>query len=349
MKTRTLILAGLVLALAAMIVHTLYLAGSFRTIEPHFAGQCRAVEGVTGAEDITLDPHRPVAYLSGYDRRAAMAGEPHQGGLFRYSLDDPQARPMRLNHAPLTDFQPHGISLYTDQQGRQSLFVINHGGGQSTVEIFDFDDGDLVHRRTLKNPLLNSPNDLHAVGHDQVYVTNDHGSRSEFGRTLEGYLRLPLANVVFFDRDEARQAAAGIRFANGINQSPDGLTIYVAALTERGIAVYDRDPLTNVLDYRKTIRLKTSPDNIEVDDQGRLWVGAHPKVLEFVAHIDDPEHLSPSEVLRITPFAEDNFGVDSIYLNAGEQLSGSSVAAVRGSRMLIGSVFEPHFLDCEME
>ena len=43
------------------------------------------------------------------------------------------------------------------------------------------------------------------------------------------------------------------------------------------------------------------------------------------------------------------YGVEEIYLDTGVEISGSSVAAVRGNRMLIGSVFDPKFLDCQLD
>ncbi len=348
MKTGYLILAGLVIAVTAFVLHTLYLAGSFRTIEPHFAGSCEAVEGVVGGEDITIDPEYPIAYISGYDRRAAMARQPHQGGIFRYHLEEENATPERLNIEPLDDFRPHGISLFKDDDGNRSLFVINHGGDQSTIEIFAIEDDDLVHRRTIRDPMITSPNNLHAVSHDQFYVTNDHGARSDLGRTLENYLRLPLANVVFFDGHEFGEAASGLRFANGVNQSPDGKTLYVAGTIEPGIYVYDRNPVSHELDYRHTIKLQTHPDNIEMDSDGNLWVGGISKLLAFVTHVDDPDHPVPAEVIRITPLAGDDYEITQVYMNDGSELSASSVAAVRGSRLLIGPVMDPHFLDCEM-
>jgi len=277
-----------------------------------------------------------------------MAGEPHQGGLFRYPLDQEGAVPERLNTDPLTDIRPHGISLYVDDDGNRSLFVINHGDGGQRVEVFSLEDGDLVHQRTLRGPGLNSPNNLHAVSHDQFYVTNDHGNTSDWGQTLESYLRLPLANVVFFDGNEFTEVASGLRFANGINQSPDGRTIYVAGTTEPGIYVFDRNPGTHTLAYRHTIAMSTGPDNIEVDGEGNLWVGGISRLLGFVAHVDDPEHRVPAEVVRITPREGDDYQVEPIYLNDGEALSASSVAAVQGSRLLIGPVLDPNFLDCEM-
>lgn len=349
MKARYLIPAGLVLVVAAFVLHTLYLAGTFRTIEPHFAGTCTTVEGVTGGEDITIDPEEAVAFISAYDRRAVMAGEPPRGGIFRYRLTADNAVPERLNTGPLEDFRPHGISLHRGEDGKRSLFVINHGNHENTIEVFAFDDEELVHRNTIRDPMLNSPNNLHAINHEQFYVTNDHGTRSELGQTLEAYLRLPLANLVFFDGENFDVAASGLRFANGVNQSPDGHTIYVAGTTEPGVYVYDRDPETNELDYRQTIRLQTGPDNIEMDGEGNLWIGGISKLLAFPEHVEDPDHPVPAEVIRIRPLEDGRYDVKQVYLNDGSELSASSVAAVHESRLLIGPVFDPHFLDCEME
>ena len=68
--------------------------------------------------------------------------------------------------------------------------------------MFDLSESGLVHRRTLADPLLVSPNDVLAVGPDQLYVTNDHGSEGGIARMLEDYLRLPNANVLYFDGEE---------------------------------------------------------------------------------------------------------------------------------------------------
>jgi arylesterase/paraoxonase len=98
---------------------------------------------------------------------------------------------------------------------------------------------------------------------------------------------------------------------------------------------------------REKIKLNTGVDNIEVDKDGGLWIGAHPKLLSFVTHLQDPTKLSPSQVLHITPRSGGRSDIQEVYLNAGDEISGSSVAAVFNGRMLIGTVFEPKFLDCQ--
>ena len=42
-----------------------------------------------------------------------------------------------------------------------------------------------------------------------------------------------------------------------------------------------------------------------------------------------------------------SYNIEEVYPNLGEELSGSTVAAVYGRTILIGSVFEAHFLDCK--
>ena len=40
--------------------------------------------------------------------------------------------------------------------------------------------------------------------------------------------------------------------------------------------------------------------------------------------------------------------VDEIYLDLGDQFSGSSVAAVHGERLLVGAIYDAGILDCRM-
>ena len=100
---------------------------------------------------------------------------------------------------------------------------------------------------------------------------------------------------------------------------------------------------------RENSDLETGVDNIELDAGGRLYIAAHPKLLTFVKHAKDAAFLSPSQVLRLEARSGGGYRVDEIYLDSGAEISGSSVAAVSGKRMLIGAVFDPKFLDCRMD
>ena len=347
MKKRIAItLAAILVIVAGCIVYLYWIAGEFKTIEPHFAGTCRVVGGLVGPEDITIHPRTGVAYISGYDRRAVLEGGPGHGGIYGYDLKAAAAEPVKLTPDADPDFRPHGISLFVGEDGRDVLFVINHQGGGHRIDVFDVEEGGLIERETLTSPMLVSPNDIVGVGPDRFYVTNDHRYPSGWKRKLEDYLMLPLSNVLYYDGSEFVEAASGIAYANGINVSPDGRTLYVCAVTEGSLRIYDRDPESGRLAQRERIDLHTGVDNIEVEPDGDLWIGAHPQLLTFVKHSKDRRKVSPSQVLRLAPKKGSGYEVQEVYLDTGEQISAASVGAVRGNRLLIGAIFDAKFLDC---
>jgi len=337
------------LAVAAQVVRVLWIGGVFRRIHPHVAGTCHLVPGPVGPEDITIHPRTGIAYLSASDRRGILSGRPAPGAIWAYDLTASDAAPVNLTPRADARFQPHGISLWTGSDGRDALFVVNHPvdddpPARHAIEIFDVTDGGLLHRATLTDPLLVMPNDLVAVGLDRFYVTNTHAHRPGTMQTIETYLQLAGAEVVFYGPGGFRSAIPDLVFPNGINVSPDGKLLYVASTTGRSVRVYDRDPGSEALAYRRAIPLGSGVDNIEIATDGTLWVAAHPKPLRVGAHRDDPQTLSPSQVLHVTPRGD----VAEIYLDDGSTISGASVAAVRGNRMLIGQIFDEGFLDCAL-
>ncbi len=336
----------LVILVAGWVVYLYWVAGQFKTMEPHFSGTCKVVGGVIGPEDITIHPRTGVAYVSGCDRRAVKEGKPGQGAIYAYDLNAVTTEPVNLTPDADRDFRPHGISLFVREGGPDVLFVINHQGEEHRIDVFDLKDGGLAHRKSLTSPMLVSPNDIVGVGPDSFYVTNDHRYPSGWRRDLEDYLRLRRSNVVFYDGSEFVEAASGIGYANGINVSPDGRLLYVCALTEGSLHIYDRDPESGRLEHREEIDLGTGVDNIEVDAEGDLWIGAHPQLLTFVEHAKEHWTVSPSQVLHLTPKEAGGYDVEEVYLDTGEEISASSVAAVRGNRLLIGAVFDSKLLDC---
>lgn len=346
------ILIGLAIAgviAAGGVLQLLWVAGHFKTLEPHFAGSCVEVDGIAGAEDITIHPKTGVAYLSAFDRRALGEGRPARGGIYAYDLDAASPRLVDLLSRADGSFHPHGISLSVGADGRETLLAVNHAEGRHTIEVYDLVDGRLSHRETVSDPMLVSPNDLVAMGPDRFYVTNDHGHVDGLMRSLEEYLRLPLSNVVYYDGAHFSEAASGIGLANGINVSADGRTVYVNSLSTREVRVYDRDPQTGVLAERESIFIDSGGDNIEIDARGDLWIGAHPKILDVVAHMSDPSRLAPAQVLRVSLGPAGDHRIEEIYLNLGEQLCAATVAAVRGKRMLVGAVLDARFLDCRLD
>ena len=340
----------LALVVGGLIVKTYYDAGEFKKINPHFNAECKAISGVLSSEDITIDLKTGLAFISSADRRTQWSNSSHvqKGAIYGLDLNlrDPELENLTGDFAE--EFNPHGIGLWIGKNGNPSLFVVNHRQDGHFVEIFDFKDNRLIHRESIEGALMHSPNDVIPVGPGAFYVTNDHGNTSELGRAVEEYLQLARSLVLYYDGNDFRIVAEGLAYANGINLSPDGKTVYVAATVGQEVCVYDRDKGTGDLKLRHTLELGTGPDNIEVDERGNLWIGCHPKLLTFVKYSKDPEELSPSQVLKVTARKPGSYTVEEIYLNSGEPLSGSSVAAVFGDTLLIGSVFDPRLLLCKL-
>lgn len=335
----------------AFVLRMLWLGGAFTRIRPHFAGHCRLVEGPVGSEDLTIDAPARRALVSASDRRALAAGRPVPGAIWSYPLDPVDAVPVNLTPDAGLYLQPHGISLWREPDGRAALFVVNHpapghGWPAHTVEIYDLAGEALVHRATLTDPRLVMPNDLVAVALDRFYVTNTHAHGPGRLQALETYLQLRGAEVVRYGPGGFTTAIPDLVFPNGINVSPDGRTVYVAAVTWRSVLVYDRDPATDRLTHRRDLAIGSGGDNIEVDAEGQLWIGSHPKLLAVPRHEADPANPAPSQVLRVSADGEQ---VDEIYLNNGQPIAAASAAARFGNRLLIGQIFGDGFLDCEME
>jgi arylesterase/paraoxonase len=348
LKVTLIILGVIVLVIVGFVLKTYWSAGQFKSIKPHYSGNCQVVNGVMSSEDITIHPGTGLAFISSDDRRPVLSGKTgKQGAIYAYNLRAENPVLINLSSNFKEEFHPHGIGIYIAEDLMLSLFVVNHRKDGHYIEIFDYMGNRIIHRESIKGPLMTSPNDVIPVGKRNFYVTNDHGKPTGFGRTLEEYLMIPWSYVLYFDGDRFQKVAEGLAYANGINLSRDGKTVYVAATISGGVFVYDRDIESGALNLKDFIDAGTGVDNIEMDGEGNLWIGAHPQLLTFVEYAKDATVKSPSQVIKIIPGKDNSYALKEIYLNDGTPMSGSSVAAVYKNRLLIGSVFDEHFLSCE--
>lgn len=345
---RLLVLA-LLLALGYWVTDSLRSMGLLRSVTNQFGGTTQrvAAPGLVGVEDISIDQASGVAYMSATDRRAQQQGKAPAGAIFRYDLRNPQAVPQRISDEP-EDFAPHGLSLWRSPAGEIELYVIDHARGQHRVHRYRVGEYGGTSRlellQTYDSPLFVSPNDLAVVGAGRFYVTNDHYFVRQPWRTLEDYLRLPISQLLYVDQGQARVVQTGLAFANGVAWHAERQELFVAALGSNQILAY-RVQADGQLRERARLDANSAVDNIEMGDDGYLWIGAHPKPLQFVGHANNPPSLSASQVLRMNP---QTGALSVVYQNTGQEISGSSVGAQWNDRLLIGSVFEPFFVDARM-
>lgn len=342
-------LAGLiVLAIVGwMLWNIVPASGVIAGLKPKLIDQCRAVYVSPGTEDVTIDPDLGIAFISADDRRATFAGAPVQGGIYVLRLDGSD-RVIKASPDSFGEFHPHGLSLWRGEDDRKRLFVINHTlNDGNKVEIFDVGlGGALLHVDSIAFPAMTSPNDVLGVGPRSFYVTNDRGVKEGFMAQVEAYLALPLASLAYFDGQDGRIVARGLAYANGINISADGKTVYATEFLGRRVDIYDRNAETGALKKKKSIAVNTGPDNVEVSADGALWIAGHSKVFDFLKHAKDANAIAPSHVIRVNP--ETGLKED-ILIDTNGTINASSVGAMWDNTLIVGAVFDDHVMVCPIQ
>ena len=348
MKTVLKILLVILVIVACLGFRSYYQSGAFKSVVNHFEGTTQKIEGVAGGEDLTIDQSTGIAFVSSMDRWSARKLSDVHGAIFRLNLNDSVLTLSNLTANINFEFNPHGISLFQSSEGKKILFVINHKHAGNYVEIFEYRNDSLIHRESISDPLMISPNDLVGVGERSFYFTNDHNEKASTFRMIKDLLGIGTGNVIYFDGVKGiKTDVTGVRYANGININNEGSELYLAATSGKEVYVFDRDA-SGTLSKVGEISCDTGVDNIEVDTENNLWIGCHPQLLKFLAHAKDEQKLSPSEIIRLTPTGKSQFKQETIYINDGSEISASSVAARFRNKLLIGPVFQSHLVVATM-
>lgn len=327
-------------------ISTFGIYGFTRKLTPTDNHGLRAIRapGLVGVEDISIDQERGVAYLSAADRRTQLAGGPEHGGLYRLDLTRSGAEPERISD-PDDGIYPHGIAVWVAPDGHRELYAIDHANGKHSVRRYLVTAEGLRLLRVYADQLIHAPNDLTVAGDGECYVTNDHGFRSPRTQAFEQFAGLAVSNVVHI-RDSGgtvtyRKALTRVPYANGIAWHNQRREMFVAAMTRREIW---RCTIDSGGGLRRTAAFGTDMcvDNIEIDADGALWIGGHPKVYQMLKHAKDPRAHSASQVIRMDPATGHYL---TVFEDDGAVLSGCSVGARWNDRLLIGSVFEPFIVE----
>ena len=340
---------GLKVLLVTVVMLGLYVlyifnsTGYFRKIENKLEGSILKEVPIAGVEDITVDKDDEFAIFISYDRAAERIGNPKPGGIYSMNLGD-AAMPITLLTAEMDlILSPHGISLFQVDSTKHKLFVANHADGES-IEVFDlFYTDSLVHIKTIKDDMIYAINDLVAISENQFYFTNDHYYQNTLGKLAENYLGLAKCETVYFDGADYMVVDNSLAYANGINYDPERNLMFVASPRGFKIKVFNRLE-DGKLDYLDTIDTGTGVDNLEFDQDGNIWSGAHPNLLAFTAYAKGKLPKAPSEIVKIDYRGKGDYSVETTFLDDGAKVSASSVAAPYRDLILVGNVMDDHFL-----
>jgi hypothetical protein len=301
------------------------------------------VNGETGAPEkrvlLSCDPGR----LAWNTIMGPLLDPEPRGGLWVVPSGRTEAKRVVFENYPEGhDFHPFGAEAYPTHSPTDStpLFVINHAREKTVVEQFLLSTSEpytATWVRTISHPAFVALNALALTGPDSFYVSNDH----LFTRRLpfivhflpffETLLCLPFGWVSHVQvlpltattsspssavpdvEIKHTFAALGIPFANGIAISPAGDTLAVSSSSVGLIYFYTRDPSTNKLTYRTSIRPPFSPDNLSYDARGFLIAAGHPHLPSmFEVASNKTGAFSPSWVVAIRERREDE-AVTAVY------------------------------------
>ena len=323
----------------------MYSTGFFRTIDKKFDGNILKKVSIDGVEDITINQKEGFAIISSTKRKNLPPVEQENGDLYLIDLKNIESKPILLTQNFDKPFAPHGISIYT-KDSITTIAAVNHTTNGEYIELFKLINTKLTHQKTLHNDLIIAPNDIVLLDEETFYFTNDHIYKNGFMRFIEEILGLPFSNVIFYDGKKFKEAAKGISYANGINFEKNKNLIFVASPRKFKIKVYEKQP-DNSLTFIEDIYCGSGVDNIEFDTNNNLWVGAHPNLLQFMSYANSYHSITPSEIIKIQYFKKGDYKVETIYLEKGEEMSGSTVAAPFENLILMGNVMDKHFVILE--
>lgn len=308
-----------------------------------------------------------------------------QGDIYALDLDQSRigsGQPLHIRnltraYSDQHDFHPHGMSLQVDPvNNSRTLLVINHAQERDgddwkprdVVIRFRAEKTQMVFDREIALGNLCNANDVAAVDADRFIVTSLGRACDIPGKIAEVLQDAETGSIVLFDRGSAVRQWSGLRAANGVAIAPAPLSsgareVYVADSRSGEIRRYtisfEPDPV--LIDVETVLDGAGGVDNIEWSSEGELSVATHPNLLRFSLYgicrqqglrcAAWPAYtaMAPSAAFRFRP-GEGRQQLDAAsltYADDGTQLSASSVAAVDGTTMLIGSVFSDELVVCD--
>ncbi len=333
----------LILIFASYVFYIFNSTGFFRKIENKFDGEIYKSIALTGAEDMAISYSDSFAIISSsYRSPFERPSEINKDGLYYMDLRDDEFVPILLTRQFKNSFVPHGISMIK-KDSTFRIIAVNHSINGDLLEVFSLRGPDLIHEKTYSDPSIISPNDVVFIDENRFYFTNDHRYTQGIGKFVEEYAGYAGGNVVYYDGEKFTQVANGITYANGINFDPVRNLVYVASPRKFLIKVYDKKE-NGSLEFVENIFSGAGVDNLELDEEGNIWTGAHPNLLKYKSYSKGKANISPSEILKIHYREKGNFEIEQIYINDGSEMSASTVAIKFGNYILTGNVMDSKFL-----
>lgn len=331
------------LALVLFVLYTFWSTGFFKTItsENNFGPIYQTID-LPGVEDMAISRTDSFMILSVDDRAKRRSGSSGLHGLYWVDLRQEPFTPQPINLPSDLELYPHGISLIQTGPNQHQLAVINHVNGNHSIELFTIQNDTVRYSKSLQDPNLISPNDLVWIDGERFYYSNDHGSRSKWGIFSENYLGVAKANVGYFDGQNFRIVAEGMAYPNGLVVDQTGKNLLVASSRKFLIRVFEIQENGDLV-LLEDVPTDTGVDNLELDEDGSIWSGAHPDLMTFSAYAAGKKPKAPSEIIQLY-ISDQKLKQKTVWKDPGEEMSASSVAIPFGDYLFLGNVMDSKML-----
>ncbi|CAJ0922723.1 11316_t:CDS:2 [Entrophospora sp. SA101] len=343
--------------ITALLYEFLSFIGLFRETPKAYSGdRCRKIDekGIEACEDIVIHHESGYAFMACGNSELRRTHWFPGSGVFKNKII--QYRETVFSYNIDVYVVLHGFGIHQDPADHNVLylFLINHKRSGSVVEIFSHIIGsqELHYMETIKDDLINSPNNVFPVSKNEFYVTNVHYSKNPFMVQFEFITRRPWSNVAFYSgvNNKTEIAADKICYPNGIDGNWDNSRIYLSTSSGK-FFVFERNH-DNKLKLLDDIEIGFG-DNISVDDiTGEIYLATFPKIMPIV-HFSKGQYEThiPTIILKISNNTnEDKFnGIkyskEIVFQDDGSFFSFVTVAAVDRKRnaLLLGSIYKLAF------
>lgn len=350
---------GSILALLALVIlgFALYLWISDCGVSPFRCGDYPTPNGIntqkiavgSGPEDMAIDNSlgQPRIIVSCDERRQ---GQAKKGGFYAINLSNNKSYELSIEP---TDFEiyPHGIDIVTIDSTTYLYAISHHQDGETwrhPVFRFTIQGNTLVYNKTFENPLMSVPNDLDVLSDGSFYATNYVPNMDEIEQN-KAILGIKNGSIVHYDGKGGWQiAASDLCFPNGISIDETKNLLYVTNGACHEVLQFKIEGgVINTSTRQSTVKHGqkiTLGDNLLFDNQGQLWVTAHPCPLDFLAHSTSKNDKAPIQVFTIDP---STLKPTIAFQNNGDLISAASTALWVNNHLYISQVFDPFVLVVE--
>lgn len=283
-----------------------------------------------GPEDMVVDTisEQPRLLISCNSRRT---GEAYYGEINVYYPSSGAVKVLRRNEPADVHFYPHGIDLV---QVRDSLILLvanndSHNHEQSILRYWVFKDS-LLFLNKIVDPLIVSPNAVTGLPDGSILISNDMG---KLGNFWEALFVLKRARIIYWDYNKCSVAAGRFCYSNGITNR-DG-KVYLASTRQDKVWSFDFSggKMTN----KQVIAKEHGADNLRFDGN-TLLVACHLRFLDFLKHMKDSSHYSPTTVYRIDLSTHQK---TLAYFDDGKQISAGATGLIYSNYLYTSGVFDP--------